>query len=90
MKYTIKQARILGGFTQIEMASKLGMSEKTYIQYEKYRKIFRMDTAATFVTLTGLDMSDIIFFENQLQKICSTTSNGESCTLVRGREEVLR
>lgn len=71
MKYTIEQARILGGFTQVEMASKLGMSEKTYIQYEKYRKIFRMDTASRFVTLTKIDMSDIIFFENQLQNICS-------------------
>lgn len=71
MKYTIEQARILGGFTQIEMAEKLGMSEKTYIQYEKYRKVFRMDVALKFVTLTRLNMQDIIFFNGQLQKICS-------------------
>ncbi len=71
MKYTIEQARILGGFTQVEMAQKLGMSEKTYIQYEKYRKIFRMDAALKFVTLTKVNAGDIIFFEGQLQKICS-------------------
>lgn len=71
MKYTIEQARILGGFTQVEIAEKLGMSEKTYIQYEKYRKIFRMDIALKFVTVTKLNISDIIFFEGQLQKICS-------------------
>lgn len=71
MKYTIEQARILGGFTQINMSSRLGMSEKTYIQYEKYRKVFRMDTALKFVMLTKLDISNIIFFEGQLQKNCS-------------------
>ncbi|WP_147536066.1 helix-turn-helix transcriptional regulator [Bacillus marasmi] len=71
MKYTIEQARILGGFTQVEMAKRLGMSEKTYIQYEKYRKIFRMDTALKFVTLTKVNAGDIIFFKGQLQRICS-------------------
>jgi putative transcriptional regulator len=71
VKYTLEQARILGGYTQVEMANKLEMSEKTYIQYEKYRKVFRMDTALKFVTFTKLDISTIIFFEGQLQKICS-------------------
>lgn len=71
MKYTLEQARILGGFTQVEMAKRLGMSEKTYIQYEKYRKVFRMDTAQKFVELTKIKMDDIIFFKGKLQKICS-------------------
>jgi putative transcriptional regulator len=71
MKYTIAQARILGGFTQNEMAKKLGMSEKTYIQYEKYRRIFRMDTAFKFSQLTNISMDNIIFFKEKVQKICS-------------------
>ncbi|KAB2337621.1 helix-turn-helix transcriptional regulator [Cytobacillus depressus] len=71
MKYTIEQARILGGFTQVEIAKRLGMSEKTYIQYEKYRKVFRMDTAMKFVSLTKVKINEIIFFKDQLQKICS-------------------
>lgn len=71
MKFTIEQARILGGYTQIAMATRLGMSEKTYIQYEKYRKIFRMDTAARFAELVRISMNDIIFFDPELQKICS-------------------
>ncbi|AYC28690.1 helix-turn-helix transcriptional regulator [Paenisporosarcina cavernae] len=71
MKYTLEQARILGGFTQVEIAQKLGMSEKTYIQYEKYRKVFRMDVAHKFSTLVKVNISDIIFFENKLKKICS-------------------
>jgi len=71
LKYTIEQARILGGFTQVEMAKLLGMSEKTYIQYEKYRKVFRMDTAQKFVNATKIKMDNIIFFKIELQKICS-------------------
>lgn len=71
MKYTIEQARVISGFTQIEMAQKLGISEKTYIQYEKYRKVFRMNTAQRFIELTKLPMKDVIFFEGQLQKFCS-------------------
>jgi DNA-binding XRE family transcriptional regulator len=71
MKYTIAQARMLSGFTQVQMAKKLGMSEKTYIEYEKYRRVFRMDTAWKFSEITKIDMGNIIFFEGQLQKICS-------------------
>lgn len=71
MKFTIEQARILGGFTQVEIAKRLGMSEKTYIQYEKYRKIMNMKQAYDFVLHTKISMNDIIFFEGQLQKICS-------------------
>lgn len=71
MRYTIEQARILGGFTQVEMAKKLGMSEKTYIQYEKYRRVFRVDHALKFVEATKIPMDKIIFFNEQLQKNCS-------------------
>lgn len=67
MRYTIEQARILGGFTQVEMAKKLGMSEKTYIQYEKYRRVFRVDHALKFVEATKIPMDKIIFFNEQLQ-----------------------
>lgn len=71
-KYTLAQARILAGFTQIEMAERLGMSEKTYIQYEKYRKVFRMNDGLNFSKTTGIPLDKIIFFEEELQKICSS------------------
>lgn len=71
MRYTIEQARILGGFTQVEIAELLGMSEKTYIQYEKYRRVFRVDHALKFVEVTKIPMDKIIFFNDQLQKTCS-------------------
>ena len=71
MKYTLEQARILSGLTQLEMAKRLKMSEKTYIQYEKYRRIFRMDQAYTFVKQVNVSFDSIVFFAGQLQKFCS-------------------
>lgn len=69
--FTLEQARILAGFSQIELAEVLGMSEKTYIQYEKYRKIFRMDHAREFVKATGFQYDELIFFKEELQNFCS-------------------
>lgn len=69
--FTIEQARILAGYTQAEIAERLGMSEKTYIQYEKYRKIMKMDVGFRFCKLTQMQLDQVIFFEGQLQKICS-------------------
>jgi len=71
MRFTIEQARALSGLTQVQMAAKLGMGEKTYIQYEKYRKIFRMDTAARFAEIVNLGIDQIIFYDPELQKNCS-------------------
>ena len=71
MKYTIAQARALAGLSQKEIAKGLGVCEKTYIDYEKYRKIFRMDMAYKFSKITGIEMDQIIFFDKDVQKICS-------------------
>ncbi|RKJ30801.1 XRE family transcriptional regulator [Butyricicoccus sp. 1XD8-22] len=71
MKYTLEQARILAGLTQKEMAQKMKMSEKTYIQYEKYRRIFRMDQAYLFMKHVNVPFDSIIFFAGQLQNFCS-------------------
>lgn len=70
-KYTLEQARILSGYTQVQLAKMLGVSEKTYIQYEKYRSIFRVDQALKFVEITKIPMDNIIFFDGQLQINCS-------------------
>jgi len=71
LRFTIEQARHIAGMTQVQVAAKLGMSEKTYIQYEKYRKIFRMDTAARFAEIVNLSIDQIVFFKPEAQKICS-------------------
>lgn len=71
MKYTLEQARILSGLTQLEMAKRMKMSEKTYIQYEKYRRIFRMDQAYLFMQSVDVPFETIIFFAGQLQNFCN-------------------
>lgn len=76
MRYTIAQARILAGLTQVKIADRLGMSEKTYIQYEKYRKVFRMNDGMNFSRITGIGLDSIIFFNHELQKNCSTEEVG--------------
>lgn len=75
MNYTLEQARILAGLTQLEMSKKMKMSEKTYIQYEKYRRILRMDQAYLFMKHVNVPFNSIIFFAGQLQSFCS--SKGE-------------
>ncbi|MEK5215275.1 helix-turn-helix transcriptional regulator [Psychrobacillus sp. FSL H8-0487] len=75
MNYTLEQARILAGLTQLEMSKKMKMSEKTYIQYEKYRRILRMDQAYLFMKHVNVPFNSIIFFAGQLQNFCS--SKGE-------------
>lgn len=71
MQYTLEQARILSGLTQLEMSKRMKMSEKTYIQYEKYRRIFRMDQAYLFMQNVDVPFETIIFFAGQLQNFCS-------------------
>ena len=71
MKFTLEQARILSGLSQIEMASRLGITEKTYIQYEKYRRVFRMDQAFEFMKHVTVPFKDVIFFENQVRNFRS-------------------
>lgn len=72
MKYTLEQARILTGLTQLEMAKCMRMSEKTYIQYEKYRRVFRMDQGYKFAQNVNVPFNSIIFFAGQLQDFCSS------------------
>ncbi|GAK08020.1 helix-turn-helix transcriptional regulator [Geomicrobium sp. JCM 19038] len=63
MRYTIAQARKLNAITQKEMAKKLGMSEKQYINYEKYRVFFRVNDAYRFSIFVRLPIDQIIFYD---------------------------
>lgn len=71
MKYTLEQARLLSDLTQVEMSEIMNMSEKTYIQYEKYRRVFRMDQGYNFANNVTVPFDSIIFFAGQVQKSCS-------------------
>lgn len=79
MKYTLEQARLLSEKTQVEMAVDMGMTEKTYIQYEKYRRIFRMDQGYEFAKNVTVPFDSIIFFAGQLQNFCS---GNEQCATI--------
>ncbi|MDT2841858.1 helix-turn-helix transcriptional regulator [Vagococcus lutrae] len=67
-RYTIEQARKLSGKTQVQIAAELGMSEATYIKYEKGRSIFRMDDAFKFSKSTGISLDRIIFLNDNYGK----------------------
>lgn len=78
MKYTLEQARLLSDLTQVEMAAIMGMTEKTYIQYEKYRRILRMDQGYTFAKNVNVPFDSIIFFVGQLQNFCTINERSAS------------
>ena len=61
MKFTIKKARQYAGFTQQEIAEKLGISIKTYQNYEKGITAMRIDKAKKFSSITNIPLSYIIF-----------------------------
>lgn len=71
IKFTLEQARKYSGLTQEEIARKLGMTTRTYIDYEMYRRILRMDKAFLFASETNIPIDDIIFFEEQQHFKCS-------------------
>lgn len=61
-KLSLKDARLKNKINQEKMASMLGMTKKTYIQYEKYRQVLRVDEANKFSKITKTPMENIIFF----------------------------
>lgn len=71
-QFTLEQSRNLAGLTQEDMAEKLGVSAKTYFNYEKYNRYMRMDTAFLFSKITNLSIDEIIFlpkeYGNSVQK----------------------
>lgn len=64
--FTLKQARLYSGLTQKEVSEELNMTEKTYIQYEKYRREFKISHAIKFSEITGIPFQNIIFFDRKV------------------------
>lgn len=58
---SIKSARVNANLEQVEVAKKLGMTKKTYINYEKYRSYFRVDKAYEFAKIVSCPLDQIIF-----------------------------
>ncbi|MGK9310687.1 helix-turn-helix transcriptional regulator [Melissococcus plutonius] len=61
MKTTLKGLRATLNLTQEEMAKKVGVSEDTWRNYEKYKSYPNVLIINNILSLTGVDYDDIIF-----------------------------
>jgi DNA-binding XRE family transcriptional regulator len=77
LKFTLKQARLIKGFTQVQMAKMLGIHVQTYQKMEKYPDEVTVKQAKQ---LSGiLEFSyDFIFFNND--STLSRYEGGDSTT----------
>lgn len=61
MGMTLKQARVGIGYSQTEMAKRLGISLNTYRRYEANPDRMMIDKALKFCEITGTTPDDIFF-----------------------------
>ncbi|MCL1949448.1 MAG: helix-turn-helix domain-containing protein [Turicibacter sp.] len=66
MKFDLEQARKYKKITQKELANLLGVSEATYISWEKNPDNVRVGYAKQIASILGISY-DVIFFGNELQ-----------------------
>lgn len=64
MVYTVKQARMLSGLTQKEMADKLCIHRTTYIKLEERPDNMTIGQAKTISRVTGIPVDNIFFEAN--------------------------
>lgn len=60
--YTVKQARTLGGFTQVEVAKALGVHVNTYQRVEQHPEKATIEFAKAFSQFVKIPLDDISFF----------------------------
>lgn len=63
-KFDLKSARVRANLTQREMARKMGMSQTSYLRYEKGELVLRVDQAWNFSKIVGITFDQIIFFKS--------------------------
>ncbi|VXB53018.1 conserved hypothetical protein [Exiguobacterium sp. 8H] len=68
-RFTMRQARLMAGLKQQEVADKLGLSLNGYRNIENYESKFRVDTAYQFAEIVGLDIKEVIFFRDDCNLI---------------------
>lgn len=61
MAIHLKAARVNAGFTQSQVAEKLGKSKNTIVNYERYRVKPDIATAQKLASLYGLTVDNIIW-----------------------------
>ncbi|MGL5383079.1 MAG: helix-turn-helix transcriptional regulator [Culicoidibacterales bacterium] len=65
MKATLRTHRIDKGFSQVEFAKQLSVSEVTYRKWEKNPLNIRVGKMVQISKILGISTEDIIFFENK-------------------------
>lgn len=66
-KYTVKQARLLAGLTQKEMAEHMSVHRDTYRKIEINPELATIEQARLFAQIVGRPMDDIIFARDSTQ-----------------------
>lgn len=61
MKFDLRQARQYAGYTQDDIAAKVGVSKGTYQKYEYGDRKMRVDVAKRFAQTVGIPLEQIIF-----------------------------
>lgn len=64
MRFTIKQARSYAGFTQAEMAEKLGIHRSTYMKIENDPSIATLGQISRISEITGVTIDQIFLGYN--------------------------
>lgn len=64
MQFTIKQARVLAGLTQAEMAEKIGINRSTYIKIEKDPLRATIRQINQISEMTGVSIVDLFLTKN--------------------------
>ena len=77
MKWTLKAIRTNLNLRQDEMAEKLGVTEKTYQNYETYKTFPDVQVVKRIVKLSNIDFNDIIFLPEEYAKSVQTKCRKE-------------
>lgn len=61
MGITVKQARLLSGLSQVEVADSLGVHRQTYAKWEKNADSMTIGQAKKFAEIAGVQLEQIFF-----------------------------
>ena len=61
MAITIKAARVNAGFTQSEVADRVGKTKNTIVSYESYTTVPDINVAQAMAEMFGMSLDDIIW-----------------------------
>lgn len=71
MRISLKAARVNAGYTVAEVANKIGITERTLANWEKYETYPRVDQLFPLCDLYGCDIYDLIFLRGSSRNVKS-------------------